>query len=454
MDTLNTEQIHNTKESNKNKSFKTLCVSLFVVVFSFILQILANHLISNHIEVSEFGDYTAIVNGLGLFASITLLGSDTALMNFMSEYFALENWGKAKGYLVFFLNIFTQLIVTILLISSIALWLNHYDKELFFEQFISSHIAIKYLWLSPVLLFAYFFSKLLRVFKYQILSQVLINLVLRAFQLAILYLLLLFSIRLTVGNTVITFVASYMMTLFFILAALKYVFPNSILSARTDVSDKSLWLRVAHEVFIANFFFTRINTIIIIMDKIFDPNPNNAGYLSVLALLVGFLWLPASVIQIMYGAELRPHVKLKRYQELQKITNVSFLFLFSLLVVFIGFFFIFHHEILGYFGHEYTHLYYPATILLAANVVAILVTPAMNIMIYGGKQHLLSLATIYSLCGFVPLSALLVYNWGLNGAIIFIAVTLLTCTILPTWYVKKHMNILPFRFRPLPPPTA
>jgi O-antigen/teichoic acid export membrane protein len=426
-------------------------ISLGILIISFLLRIFSNRLISTHLDVTDFGNYTAIVGSMTLFASIMLIGSDMALNNFIPEYFSSKHWGKAKGYVIFFGRFFLQIIFAILVITVVIKALGRFDVELHFEQFISSHMASKYLWLSPIILLTYFFSKLLRALRHQILSQILLNFLFRGLQIVILCVLLYKHVPYTIENTVVVFAIAYGTTLILIFLSLNFIIPQHILAAPLDTSDRKLWIKVASEIFVANFFFANTGTIIIIADKIFDLHAHNAGFLSIIMLTASVFWLSSNAVQLIYSPEMRPYVSQKRYDILQKIINESFLSLLWPTLFLLLIFVIFHHIILGFFGAQYAQLFYPALFFFIFCVLPVLTTPLMIIMLYGGEQHVLAVAATCTALVTFSIGALIIHSFGFWGAICIASAIQLTAAAIPTWYIKKKMNIVPYKFGFNPP---
>lgn len=366
---------------------------------------------------------------------ISLFGSNTYVVKFVAQF-------KSSNKLLFVNNKLISLLIYVLTNGFFLTFLLYFFSEGILKLFnnfeIVKPLSVAIFSIIPITILRYF-SAAFNGKMHVVLSTFLNSLFTPLIVIISIAIALVFEIRLGLVNVFYLFVCSNLFVCLISMIIWFKQLPLKHLNLNLNVGKNVM--KTYHFFFInfSVFFSTAINFFII--DFFFDTK--NVGLFAIALNLGNIL----NLIHVIIGKSLSPviidliHNKKKLEKLLQKVSKILFYFCFLLFI----FFLIFGKFILSIWGEEFVHSFNCLIIIVLAQLVNIISGYTGLLLINLGHEKLTSKISFFMVPLSILISLLIIPRYGIIGASLSIAFSIILENIIKYIFVKRKLNINPIK---------
>lgn len=405
-------------------------------VFGMLLGYIYTFIIAQYYGADTLGLFVLSITLLNIFATIGILGLDTALVKFVAEYY-----GNGKNYLIkeiykksFIITAPLSILLAFSLFFGASFFSIHIFKNfnlIFFFQIISLAI-IPLVFLRINIAFFKALRKIVKVSFFESISVFLIAIVL-LFSLSI----LLFKEEIVIISHTLSIFLTMIISFLFLKNS-----PFILEKAKQNFLIYKDILKVSFPMLLTSSMFLVMGWVDVIILGIFRTEEEVGIYSVVmkLASTTSIILMAVNTVVAPKFSEYYSKDDMKAFKNLAKIA-VKIVFYFSTPIIII--LSIFSHKILGFFGSEFVLGIYALWILMAGQLVN-----AMN----GSVKIMLDMTKYFYIVRNISLTILtlniilnyfLIQKWGLEGAAVSTAFCVIMWNVLMSFFVYKFFNFLP-----------
>lgn len=414
--------------------------ALIVMVAGAGLAFLSQVLIARILGATEYGIYIYVLTWINLLSIAVTLGLNTSLLRFVPAYIARLEWGLLRGLLrrVTWIVLAASLLISV--VTSCAVWFfsDHIDK---------SHVNVFFiaLLLLPLIGLTQLRSATMRGLKLIVKALAPENLVR-----PILLMLLAGSAYWLMKNDLTAF---DLMTLNVVGAMLAFALgtywlygalPPQIKYVQEIYADRD-WIKISLPMFVMSAMtYVWSHADILMLGAMI--NAEQAGIYAVASRIATLVAFGLVAVNTIVAPMISQYYSVGNHASLQRMITLSAqgVFVFSLVVSIV--LWLSGPTLLGLFGSEFSVGYDVVTILLAGQIVNALAGSVGFIMIM--TKHQKEAAWIVSICAAIniALNYLLIPQFGLEGAAIATALTMVIRNVCMVVFVLNILKINPTIF--------
>lgn len=418
----------------KNKFLINTLITLFLRVLGVLTLFISTLFITNNYNNTIVGEYEIVRVFLVVLGSIGLLGTEHSILYFAGKYRSLQNEEGIK--LVYYKMIQLLAISSIILITVYLLIPKHFILS-FYNNDEITYTNIKNCF---VVLFFYILTllntEMLRAINFIYISEIFRN------TLKFLPLILGSIVLLYYGNPhwlinfyLYGFVVLSLITTSIILLHFRKMnksFESNNLPL-VDIFKTSYPMAISGLCFFLMLFFD-----VMLLKKYYSSD--EVAYYSIAVKMFTILSMVIVAININVAPNIAEYVSSKNKLELKKILNRSRKII-CLINIPTGLFLIaFGKSILSFFGDNYVNAYSAMVIIVIAQMIASLFGSIAIILNMANKQHLFKNILLVSTFINLTLNIILIPGYGMIGAAISLAISLLLWNLISYYYYKKTIH--------------
>lgn len=414
--------------------------SLLVKIAGAALEFAVHVLLARVLGANQYGIYIYVLTWVSVLAMLATLGFDTASIRFVASYNARGEWGLLRGFMatVLRLVLLSSSMVAVIL-GIIVMMFVAGERSVFAPTFLVG------VFLLPLISLTRLRQATLRALKHVVRAE-LPYLVIRPLVLALCILgvsvynsSLLTAREATVFNTVATLAALLVATIW-----LMKLVPTPIRSA-TKSSDTRHWLLVALPLlFISGMQLILSQTDVIMLGAMLDAK--HAGIYAATARIAGFIAFGLMAANAIVAPMIAEHYDLQQRERLQGLLTLAARGAFAFgLVVGTGLV-VFGRFVLLLFGEEFVVAYPALLILLVGEIINTLMGSVGFLMTMTGHQVKAAWILGASAMLNILLNALLIPQFGMNGAAVATATTIVLWNVVMFLYVRSRLGLNPTMF--------
>ena len=396
---------------------------------------LSRILLARWMGLTEFGIYSWVMATASLVVIPGVLGWPRAVIRFVPEFSAHEQWGRVRGvirsssWMAFAGSSAVCGLGTLVLLATDAP-----------ERWIYGPAMLVGIWMVPLLALTKLHAALARSVQRIALAQVPVGLLQPLLVLGLVALF--YAWRGDLDSTDVIVCTIVALLLVFVLQRALFVrgLPETVRSARAEYDIRG-WMRVSIPLSLIGVFTTILNSIDLVMLGSL-AGPESAGIYSAAVRtshVIGLFLTAVNMVAAPLYASLHARSEHARLQQLVH-TTVHWAFWPSLaagiVVVALG------EPILGLFGPEFTRAHGPLAILVAGSLVSTSLGSVLILMAATGHHDVSARVLGWSALLNVALNALLIPPFGIMGAAV---ATAITSVIWKTWLERLARSRLGIR---------
>ena len=400
------------------------------------LLYLTQFLLARIMKVDQYGIYAYSMSWLTLLLIIGSMGLDAALLRYIPQYIARSEWSHCRGIIKKSYRIVFPVSIILLLGAWTAILLNrsHPSESDLTDALLLGMCALPF-WTAIKLT-----QGILQALKRPGLSQLLDGVLSPVLLLLTLGIALISDLPVSAIAVMAIFLVSRFIVLIFGLALLRsHIFPDELKSAEAEYKSRD-WLKYAAPMLlIAGTQVIMNNADVIMIGMIKDPS--QAGIYSAAARLAALI----SVSLLFVNLVLTPYISEYYYSE-RRVELQHFISLSARIAAFFGvpLFLVmlaYGKYALGFFGSEFKDGYYALLILSVGQLVNVLSGSVGYIMTMTGRQKQAAYVLAISAALNIVMNYMLIPHFGIEGAAIATAVSLMLWNIALILYIRKKINL-------------
>jgi len=392
-------------------------------------------LLARLLGVSQYGIYVYAITWINILAILCLLGFHTSLVRFIAEYKAKQQWGLLRGIIHRSTQAVLAFSILVGIIAAIIIF--------FLRHRLSGELAIAfYIGFGSLPIFALcrLREASLRALKCVVQSELLLRLV-RPVLLALIVLGLFFTLRepLEAANVMAGNLIAVVGTLAVGVILLRKAIPESASQAEPVYAQRQ-WLKVSLPLLlIAGMHIILKRTDIIMIGAIWGPD--DAGIYSAASRISDLVVFALMAINSILAPMISELYSTGKNKELQRLVTLAARAIFVFTLMFSIILGVFGKSALSLFGAEFVVTYVPLLILLTGQLVNALAGSVGLIMTMTGHQNQAGAIIVGSTAVNIVLNVLLIPLFGLTGAAISTAFTMVLWNITMLVYVQRRLGI-------------
>ena len=385
--------------------------------------------------VEQYGIYVYAITWIDILAIICLLGFQTSLVRFIAEYNIKQQWALLRGILRKSNQFVLGFSALVSLVGMVVI--RFLNERMAGESAVTFYLALAVL---PVLTLCHLREACLRALKRVVQSELLLR-VIRPVVMG----LIVIGLFLWIGESLNSQYAMAANLIAIVCVAvvgtilLHILLPEAVGKTKPVLTNKQ-WLKVSLPLLLVAGMQIILKRTDIVMIGILLGSGDAGTYsaASRVSDLVVFALITTNVILAPMVSELY-HAGQK--EELKKLITLvaRVVFVFTLVISLI--LIIFGKFVLSLFGLAFIAAYIPLLILLAGQMVNAFSGPVGLIMSMGGRQNMMGIIVSISAATNILLNFALIPFWGLTGAAISTAFTMVMWNVAMLRYVKKYLGI-------------
>lgn len=392
-------------------------------------------LLARLLGIGQYGIYVYAITWINILAILCLLGFHTSLVRFIAEYKAKQQWNLLRGIS----RRSTQIVLAFsILVGIIAAAITFFLKErLSGELAITFYIASA---LLPVFALCRLREASLLALKHVVQSELLLR-VIRPVLLGLIVLGLFFTLRgplkasYVIAGNIVAVVGVFLTGT----VLLRKAMPESASQAEPAYAQ-SQWLKVSLPLLlIAGMHIILKRTDIVMLGVL--KGSEQAGIYSAASRISDLVIFALMAINSILAPMISELYHTEQKQQLQKIitlaTRVIFVFTLVISILLI----IFGKFVLSLFGLAFVVAYAALLILLTGQIINSLAGSVGLILSMSGKQNIVGVIISISAATNIVLNCALIPLFGLTGAAISTAITMVMWNITMLVYVKSRLGI-------------
>jgi len=385
--------------------------------------------------VSQYGIYVYAITWINILAILCLLGFPASLVRFIAEYNAKQQWGLLRGIL----RQSTQTVLGFsILVSTVGVIIIFFlNDQLSSELAISFYIGFA---LLPVFALSTLREASLRAIKCVVQSELLLQ-VIRPVLLGLIVLGLFSTLRASLTVTYVMTANIVAVVGVFITGTilLRKSLPESALQAKPAYAQ-SQWLKVSLPLLLIAGMHIILKRTDIVMLGILRGS-QDAGIYSAASQISNLVVFALMAINAILAPMISELYHTGQKQQLQRIITLAAkaIFVFTLTVsVLLA---VFGKLVLSLFGLKFIVAFVPLLILLSGQVINSLAGSVGLIMTMTGHQNQVGAIIAVSTAVNIVLNVLLIPLFGLTGAAISTAFTMILWNVAMLVYVQRRLGI-------------
>lgn len=394
-------------------------------------------LVARLLGAGQYGIYTYTLTCINILAVFCLLGFHTSLVRFISEYNIKNQWGLLRGIL----RRSRQYVLCFSLIVSLIgiIVVRALSSQITNEMLITFYFSFA---LLPFVAFCRLCEASLRAFKKIVQSKSLMRIIRPVLMgLIVIIFLLLIDDKLKARHIMAAHLASVIFVTLIGAFFLHKHLPEKIRGTK-PVFCSTKWLKVSLPLLlVASMHIVLKRTDIVMLGAL--KGSEQAGIYSVASRIADIVIFALLSINSILAPMFSEMYHTGQKQQLQKTIKIAawIIFVFTLGVSIL--LIIFGKSILSLFGLEFTTAFVPLLILLFGQIVNSL-SGSVGLMIsMSGRQNILGLIISSSAVANILFNFLLIPFFGMTGAAISTAVTMIIRNIIMLIYVRTQLGINP-----------
>lgn len=422
-------------------------VLFFIATAGFLVQFFLNMFLTHHLGIRLYGDYSLAIQLLGVFVSVSLLGTDIGSQCFVVKYLQSNKSSKAEEYISWNLKLVGVSFLIIRLVAAIALILMLGLHFLGIRDIHQYNIIFYVLWITPLAASFKLFSSFLiigdLVFTMMILSKVLIY---------VLELLFFFIvINFFSVHTDYVMIVAVLAVSNFLLAVITYYFLNIdfVHMIRLGLNQFKIthivhpsWAKQSMRLILSNLTYLLICSADLFIVKLFSSNMDHVGQYSVDLTITSFVWLISG--NLYQG--LKPTMSYElgsaqgRFQLQHKLDQINKI-VFTLITVVCFLIMCFSKQLLLLFGEKYLQGQSALLYLTVGTWFASITQIANFVLIYANLEGLAVTISVIELVVILITTIPATYWFGMDGTAISLSIILAVANLTSIYFVKRKLGI-------------
>jgi O-antigen/teichoic acid export membrane protein len=392
-------------------------------------------LLARLLGVKDYGIFVYAITWMNVVSIVSILGFNNATLRFVGEYNGTKQWGLLRGFLKSSNRYVEIASITAAAVMTLVIWFAR--ARLGYETAIVFWLMCLVLPFRAMLLIR---AAALRAFKRIVEAQVPQAIVRPIIMIAVVTGFF-FTARewLSATTAMVVNLAAFVGTFIMLDFFLKRVIPEHVKEAEPEYK-REYWLTVAAPMFAITVLMQTQNQIDVLLIGLLLET-DEVGMYAVAkktTSLIGFGLLAANMIAAPMISELWHQ---GRKKELQRMLTLAARGIFAFTLPVGVLMIVFGKEILALFGPQFSDAYWPLVILAGSQLVNALAGPVGFVMLMTGHQGNASRIVAVSLLINVALSLNLIPAYGLIGAAISMAASLMSWNLLMCVYVFRKLKI-------------
>ncbi|GIW78660.1 MAG: hypothetical protein KatS3mg105_0467 [Gemmatales bacterium] len=425
----------------KAKKFLENSVRVAVVaiaVANYFLIYVINITLSRLLGAEDYGDYSVAVSVATLGFTLALLGKDKLTVKQLAIYLQLHQSAEARGFIVKNLQL-------ILLTGAVLGLFLLGVYELIHSDFQIAHghpIVFAFL-LIPLMAVVDFCSKILIADQ-----RVLTSMLLYKLTMPLLFMSGLVVIELSRGYlTEISALFAFTLASLIVLVIFLVLIRRDLLSRlgrESPMAYRREWLTESLPYFVNSLVLVAMQSTGIFFLELFRDPEGSVGVFAAVSHTASVLITFFTATSALFLPKLAPCIETRDWEQTRRVLRAAAR-TFSVIAAISGsILFLFGEEILLLFGDGYASGYGPLTVLVAANMVAVVFGMATPVLQYAGHHRSVLTAYIVHLLANLLLNALLVERFEVWGAAWALALPRIAVTIYLAFLVWREFGISVF----------
>jgi O-antigen/teichoic acid export membrane protein len=416
---------------------------IFLISFlSYQIIVFIESTISSTVGPGEFGQYKFLIRFVHGCSHLLLLGQDYALFYFLSKYLKEKKPGAYQGY---FKWIFTSLIKRSILFVLAIIWLHYETKGVVTLDITLGSVIVPIICVDTILNKHLLFHKAyLRSFIPRAILQ---SSSFTFFIFALLY----FEYPLTTEHIILSYGASFLVCcLAYYLLSLPFAKPHKT----NDSTNKKQWVSNGLHFSISTFVITQSRSVIYFLVKFYEDwapssgveiSESTLGYLGTITTITFSYHLYTKGIELYLKPIITRHLEsgllIELQQEIIHANRIRYLIVWAITLGIC----LFPEHYLYSWGDDNQYMQIIPELLTCAVLyhVYTICQPALDYMIFGGHQKLVSRLLQIKFLSICLLAYFLIPQYGLMGAVIADSLPAALSALAAAIWVRKHGTIRP-----------
>lgn len=430
--------------------YRDMLVLFIISLLSYAVTYSLNVFLARHLNAAVYGDFSVGLELMMFMAAFLLLGTNTSSKKFFQEYLNSSNPERLHAYLKWnflFLKKSILISTTIMIVFSLAMAFLHITK---IKMIGEHHLAIYFLWASPLMAICLFISSLYNSNNHFFLSSLFRNF-LYYFIMLILFIGLVFLIDSKIKT--IHILAIVFLSLLILFATQLFIMqknsPFLFTTLRSALLFKpkdpdSTWRKTSLYLLTNTVIFQAVCTLDLLLVELMHKNPAAVGWYAAVLTITGVNWLIESAANNYLGPNISPSLKSGKKAELQNYLNHITYIKMALLLISSSLMIFYSKKILLHFGPDYIAAEAAFIISIVTSLISGLLSISSIVLAYSGYERKL---TFFSLIEFFILlitGIIGVHFFGLKGVATASAIATLYKLISCSYYVHKKLGLKPW----------
>lgn len=418
-----------------NKVVFNFLGSLGIKMIAALVGVILSIVLARYLGVADLGIYFLSINIINIAVIFTKMGLDNSLIKYASYYYSVKDWMKIKGLHRQMINLVLLTAIPATLI--ICLVSEVIATHVFYEPKLAVAIKLFTLAIIPISLID-LYSQLFKG-----IDKIKIGMFMQSMPLQILILgiLLIFSIfiPLNLQRVIIFYVlSSFCVLILCYFLWLKFV-PYDAKAIKGSFSRDELLKTSIPLMWVAS-----LNLVLSYMDSfmigIFMSSAD-VGLYNVAAKVVLLSSMILVAINGVVSQKFSVYWETNNHKKLEYLAQSSTCYLFIISTIVLLFFVIFNQYILGIYGQEYIVAWPVLFVLAFAQFVVLATGPVASLLMMTGNGSFHKNNTFVSAVINFILNLLFIPFFGIIGAAVATAISLVVKNVLAVIYVKKNLRI-------------
>lgn len=433
MHTTVSREMNLLSELKKSTAGKQVVQSLVFRLAGLALIFLLHVMLARLMGPKQYGNYIVIITVINILMVVSLFGLDSSTMKFLPAYVSRNNFSAASGFVKFA----RRTVMLLAVICSVLLFIFLLTKA---KKF-GSTLSEGYFWgilLLPFLALIYQSSAILRALNKYKSSLIPVFFLLPITTGVICLYYYNSNNHLNVDAAMLIYLCSTMAVCYFTVKKAKKAMRDYTTEDRSYVPKE--WLSVSGILFLTTSLDLLLRQSDILMVSYFMNN-TNAGYYAVAARLATLTALGLSVADYVFMPKISALYEGRQLLKLQDLVKNASLQILSITLPILFTLIIGGKWILGLFGPQYADAYLVLVILLCGQIVNSFTGMVGGLMTMTGHQRAFLILYVLAFGIQISLNIILIPSFGITGAAIGTAVSMIVLNLLAYFFVKSKLKI-------------
>lgn len=427
-----------------------MLVLFAISLLSYGINYLLNVFLARHLSAALYGDFSLGLKLMTFLAIFILLGTNTSNKKFFQEYLGHSSHEHLHAYLKWnfsFLKKSILISMGIMLVFSLAMFFLHLTEIKIISE---HHLAIYFLWASPLMAMCLFVSSLYNSNNHFFLSSLFRNF-LYYFIMLVLFIGLVFLINSEIQTVHILAIVFLSLTILFAMQ-LFIMQRNSPFLFKTvraalvfkPIHSDNTWRTTSLYLLTNTVIFQAVCALDLLLVELMHKNPAAVGWYAAVLTITGINWLIESTANNYLGPHISSSLKNGKKAELQNYLNHITYMKMALLLISSSLMIFYSKKILLHFGPGYIAAEAAFIISVIASLLSGVFSSSSIILAYSGHEKKLTLFSLIQFFILLIAGIIGVHFFGLEGVATAGAISTLYKLITCSYYMHKKLGLNPW----------